>query len=171
MKENFDLIFDKMIKHEGGYVNHPRDPGGATNLGVTIGTLSDYLGRKATIRDVKALTKEAVRPIYRSMYWDKIKGDDLPSGVDYAVFDFAVNSGPARAAISLQRGVGVADDGNIGKITLAAVRKLDPKLVIDRVCNERLSFMSRLKNWPTFKKGWISRVNSVELNATKMVKE
>ena len=103
---NFERALPLVLKHEGGYVDHPNDPGGATNLGVTIGTLSSWLGRPATKAEVKALTRATVAPIYRKNYWAAIRGDELPAGLDYAVFDFAVNSGPKRAAMALQRAVG-----------------------------------------------------------------
>ena len=165
---NFERAFAAVLKHEGGYVDHPRDPGGATNLGVTIGTLSQVLGRKATKSEVKALTRKSVVPIYRQLYWDKIRGDDLPSGVDYVAFDFAVNSGPTRAAIALQRVLGVADDGKIGPITIAAAKKANAAAVVSRLCADRLAFLSRLSTWPTFKRGWKARVAGVEREALKM---
>lgn len=90
---NFERALALVLVHEGGYVDHPAYPGGATNLGITIGTLSDWLDRAATKAEVRALTKATVAPIYRKNYWDAVRGDDLPSGVDYCVFDFAVNSG------------------------------------------------------------------------------
>lgn len=168
MKENFDKAFALTLAHEGGYVDHPDDPGGATNLGITIGTLSKWLGRPATKKEVRALTPETVKPIYKAKYWDKIKGDQLPAGLDYAVYDFAVNSGPIRAAMALQRAVGVADDGNIGPVTLAAVAKHDTRYLIERFCTDRLSFLTRLTNWPVFGRGWRRRVLGVEKEALKM---
>lgn len=167
--ENFAKALAHVLKHEGGYVDHPRDPGGATNLGVTIGTLSQVLGRPATKAEVKALTRKTVAPIYRQLYWDKIRGDDLPSGVDFAVFDFAVNSGPHRAAIALQRVVGVADDGKIGPITLAAARKLSADVVVSRVCAARLAFLTQLSTWPVFGKGWETRVAVVKRQSRAMI--
>jgi lysozyme family protein len=114
MRENWDKAFDEVIKYEGGYVNNPRDPGGPTNLGITQATLSRWLGRAATVAEVKALTREKVKPIYKRYFWDVIKGDALPGGVDFATYDFAVNSGPSRAARYLQSVVGVKQDGKIG---------------------------------------------------------
>jgi lysozyme family protein len=165
---SFDRALQLVLKHEGGYVDHPDDPGGPTNLGVTIGTLSAVLGRAATRADVKALTPAKVAPIYRARYWDAVCGDDLPPGVDYAVFDYAVNSGPARAAIALQRLVGVADDGKIGPITLAAVAAKDRKGLISQLCDARLTFLQGLSTWRTFGKGWSSRVLGVRNNALAM---
>jgi lysozyme family protein len=166
--ETFGRALALVLKHEGGYVDHPKDPGGATNLGVTIGTLSDWLGRKATKAEVKALKPATVAPIYRKRYWDAARCDTLPAGVDYAVFDFAVNSGVSRSVMALQRAVGVADDGKIGPITLWAISKADPELLISRLCTDRLSFLMRLSTWKSFGKGWRSRVQGVEREALKM---
>jgi lysozyme family protein len=168
MTDRFPRALELVLVHEGGYVDHPRDPGGATNLGVTIGTLSGWLGRPATKAEVRALTVDAVAPIYRKNYWDAVRADDLPAGVDYCVFDFGVNSGPRRAIMALQRAVGVADDGRIGPITLAAVRRKSPEDIIARICSDRLSFMRRLSTWPTFGVGWQRRVEGVEREAVRM---
>lgn len=162
---NFERALALVLVHEGGYVDHPADPGGATNLGVTIGTLSDWLGRPATKAEVKALTKAAVAPIYRRNYWNAVRGDELPSGVDYCVFDFAVNSGKGRAIPSLQRALSVADDGKLGPLTLAAATSKDAGQVIERVCADRLSFLRRLSTWPTFGRGWTARVEGVRAEA------
>lgn len=170
-RANFAAALSAVLDHEGGYVDHPRDPGGATNLGVTIGTLSDWLGRKATKTEVRALTVEKVKPIYKARYWDVVRGDDLPAGLDFAVFDFAVNSGPARAAMYLQTILGVAPDGVIGPITLAAIAKHGTLMLINELCAHRLSFLERLSTWPTFGRGWTNRVNGVRILATQMAKE
>jgi lysozyme family protein len=164
----FGRALPLVLRHEGGYVDHPKDPGGATNLGVTTGTLSTWLGRKATKAEVKALKPASVAPIYERNYWKAARCDDLPAGVDYAVFDFAVNSGVARSVMALQRAVGVADDGEIGPITLRAVRNTDPQVLIKRLCTDRLSFLTRLSTWKTFGKGWMARVQGVEKEALKM---
>lgn len=174
MRENWEKSFAETIKHEGGYVDHPKDPGGATNLGITIGTLSNWLGREATKAEVKALTIDKVKPIYRKNYWDVVKGDDLPSGVDFAVYDFAVNSGPSRAAIYLQNIVGSAPDGKIGPLTIKAVSKFVERFgaeqLVSDLCSQRLAFLERLSTWSTFGKGWSSRVNGVRKLATEMAR-
>lgn len=162
---SFDGAFARTLKHEGGYVDHPADPGGATNLGITIGTLSGYLGRPATKGEVKALTSERVKPIYRARYWDAMHGDELPAGVDFAVYDFGVNSGPSRAIAALQRAVGVADDGHLGPITLDAARLCDPATTVERICDDRMAFLRRLSTWRTFGKGWTTRVGEVRVQA------
>jgi lysozyme family protein len=153
--ETFGRALSLVLRHEGGYVDHPKDPGGATNLGITIGTLSLWLGRKATKAEGKALKPATVSPIYEKNYWNAARCNDLPAGVDYAVFDFAVNSGVARSVMALQRAVGVADDGKIGPITLKAVRGMDPQVLISRLCADRLSFLMRLSTWKTFGKSWV----------------
>lgn len=172
MRENFERSFAATIKHEGGYVDHPHDPGGATNLGITIGTLSGWLGRKATKAEVKGLTVDKVKPIYRRNYWDKVRADDLPSGVDFATYDFAVNSGPARAAIYLQNIVGTAPDGEIGPLTLKAVEayadRFGARQLINELCSQRLAFLERLSTWPTFGKGWGRRAQEVRELALQM---
>ena len=98
MKENFDSALEAILHHEGGYVNHPADPGGMTNLGVTKRVWEEWVGHEVDEKTMRALTPEIVGPMYKAKYWDKIKGDDLPAGVDYIVFDAAINSGPGRAA-------------------------------------------------------------------------
>jgi lysozyme family protein len=151
MRENFDRLLPLILKHEGGYVNHPDDPGGATNLGVTIGTLSGWLGRPATKADVKALTVAKVAPIYRKNYWDVMGCDALPSGVDYVVFDPAVNSGPGRA-----------------KRWYAQGRRTRPADTVRAVTAVRLSFLQSLRTFSTFGRGWMRRVAEVEAHALKM---
>lgn len=168
MKENFDACFDLMIKHEGGYVNHPKDPGGMTNLGVTKRVWEEYTGKTATEADMRGLTKEKVKPLYRKNYWDKVRGDDLPKGVDYAVFDFAVNSGPGRSARSLQRVLEVKQDGEIGPKTLAKVFDANPRELVQDICEQRMKFLQSLPTWDTFGKGWKRRVEEVEEIAFKM---
>ena len=171
MGANYSRSLAAVLKHEGGYVDHPKDPGGATNLGITIGTLSDWIGRRATKAEVKALTAGKVAPIYRQKYWDVVKAGEMPAGLDYALFDFAVNSGPAKAAITLQSILGVASDGKIGPLTLAAVAKHNPAALINELCSHRLAFLERLSAWPTFGKGWTSRVNGVRTLALEMAKD
>ena len=116
---NYNECLKIILMHEGGYVNHPKDPGGETNLGVTKRVYEEWGGTK----EMKDLTVEDVEPIYKKNYWDKIKGDDLPDGLDLCVFDFGVNAGPGRAAKFLQRMIGTTVDGGIGPMTLAKVNE------------------------------------------------
>lgn len=169
MQSNFDRVLLLVLAHEGGYVDHPSDPGGATNMGITIGTLSSWLGRQATKAEVRALTKEQAGRIYRSRYWNKVNGDALPAGLDYAVFDFAVNSGPDRATRMLQTIVGVPVDGVIGPITLGAIERIGATAVIGDLCSQRMAFLQRLSTWPTFGRGWKKRVDDVRADALAMV--
>lgn len=168
MRENWDKAFAEVIKSEGGYVNHPKDPGGPTNLGITQATLGQHLGRRATIAEVKALTKERVKPIYKRRFWDAIAGDQLPGGVDFATYDFAVNSGVSRAARYLQSVVGVPQDGKIGPATIAAVNRYAPADVVKKLVAKRRGFLMGLKTWRTFGKGWNRRVVSVQTIALTM---
>lgn len=165
-----DTYLPHVFAEEGGFVDHPKDPGGATNMGITIGTLSGYLGRKATVADVKNLSRVTAAKIYRVNYWDKIHGEELPAGVDYAVLDFAVNSGPARAAKFLQKIVGVNADGIIGVQTIRAVNAMDPIKIINALCDNRLAWLKGLKAWPNFGKGWGARVARVRKKAIEYAK-
>ena len=168
MKENFAEALQKLLHHEGGFVNHPSDPGGMTNLGVTKKVWEEWVGHPVEEKAMRALTPATVAPLYRSKYWDKIKGDDLPSGVDYAVFDAAVNSGPGRAVKWLQGCVGVEQDGGIGPKTLAAVTAMDPAELVEDYAKRRLSFLMDLPHWSTFGKGWGRRVAEVQTTASSM---
>ncbi|WP_288587442.1 glycoside hydrolase family 108 protein [uncultured Methylobacterium sp.] len=167
----FERALPLVLKHEGGWSDDPQDPGGATNLGVTIGTLSLWLGRPATKAEVKALTVATVAPIYRRNYWDAVQADALPPGLGYALFDFAVNSGKKRAVIGLQRALKVADDGKLGPLTLAAVATHKPADLIDALCDGRLAFLRALSTWPRFGKGWARRVEEVRKVALAMAAE
>lgn len=157
----FAMALAEVLKHEGGYVDHPHDPGGATNRGVTIGTLSAWLGRPATKAEVKALTVEAVTPIYRKNYWDAVQGDELPPGVALMVFDLAVNSGPGRAANFLQEAVGVTVDGRIGPVTVAKANALPAIDTINKLRERRERFYRGLSTFPTFGTGWLRRLADV----------
>lgn len=165
---NFEKSLQFVLKHEGGYVDHKADPGGATNLGITIGTLRQWRGKPVTKADVKALTLEEAGAIYRKNYWDAVRGDDLPMGLDYAVFDFAVNSGIGRAVPFMQNSLGVDADGKIGMATLNAARTSDVPEIIGDLCDRRLAWLKRLKTWPTFGKGWGRRVDGVRKEARAM---
>lgn len=171
MKENFDKALQLVLVHEGGFVNHPKDPGGATMKGVTLQTFRRYYGADKTVNDLRNITVEQLAHIYRTGYWDKCKGDELPSGVDYAVFDVAVNSGPGRAAKFLQAAIGVAQDGSIGPGTVAKVAAQDPAAVINGICDHRLAFLKSLPTFSTFGKGWTSRVGGVRQKALEMAHE
>ena len=169
MQSNFEQCFALVLKNEGGYVDNPADPGGATNLGCTKAVWEQYIGRSVTKDDIKALTPNDVMPLYKAKYWDTIKGDDLPEGVDYAVFDFAINSGPSRAAKALQSVLSVTVDGQIGSATLRALETANPREVATAICEARLAFLQSLPTYGTFGKGWSRRVAEVEQTAFNMV--
>ena len=168
MKDNFEAALKAILHHEGGYVNHPADPGGMTNLGVTKRVWEEWVGHEVDEKTMRNLTPEIVGPMYKVKYWDKIKGDELPTGIDYVVFDAAVNSGPGRAAKWLQACVGVDPDGGIGPKTLAAVNAFDANQLIEDYAKRRLSFLMDLKTWDTFGKGWGRRVAEVQKTGLDM---
>lgn len=156
----------EILRHEGGYVDHPKDPGGATNKGITQSTYDGWRDRqRQPVRSVRQITDAEVSAIYRRDYWDAVKGDDLPLGIDYCVFDFAVNSGINRASRYLQRAVSVAEDGRIGPQTVAAAQMADHRAVINAMCDERMVFLRGLRTFPTFGKGWAARVADVRTKA------
>lgn len=159
MRANLPAILRLSTANEGGFVNHPKDPGGATNHGITIGTLSAYLGRKASIADVRALSVQTSALIYVKNYWAPVAGDEMPAGLDYAVFDFGINSGPSRAVKELQKLLpGVAPDGIVGKKTLNAIAAQDVEPLIRKYCEARIKFCTGLKTWKTFGRGWTYRI-------------
>lgn len=168
MKANFDRSLTMMLAHEGGYVNNKLDPGGMTNLGVTKATWEAYVDHDVTEAEMRALTPAKVAPLYKAKYWDAVRGDDLPAGVDYAMFDYAVNSGPVRAIRTLQSSLAVPTDGMIGPRTLKAAGMSAPGVVIDNLCRERAEFLARLSTYKTFGRGWIRRVNEVEVQAKEL---
>lgn len=157
-----------ILVHEGGWADHPADPGGATMKGVTLKTFSDWLGRTATKAELKAITAEQLAAIYRKNYWDAAHCDELPAGVDYITFDLAVNSGPGRARKYLQRAAGVTEDGAIGPATLAAVKAKSPVVLVNAISHARKVFYRSLPTFPTFGKGWTRRLNEVTAKALEM---
>ncbi len=166
---SFEECLKHVLEHEGKFVDHPADPGGATNLGCTKAVWEEWCGHPVDVQAIKDLTPEDVAPLYREKYWHKVRGDDLPAGIDYCVFDTAINSGPGRAAKFLQEAVGATPDGIIGLRTLAAVREADPRQVIDTYCAARLAFLQELKTWETFGRGWGRRVTDVRRSALQML--
>jgi lysozyme family protein len=168
VKSNFEDCLARVLASEGGFVNHPKDPGGMTNLGCTKVVWEEFVGHPVSEADMRALTPEMVAPLYRRKYWDKVVGDQLPKGLDYAVFDAAINSGPGRAAKWLQQTVGVKDDGSIGPATLAAVAAQPVQALIAKYNDTRLQFLESLPTWPTFGKGWGNRVAHVQSAASQL---
>jgi lysozyme family protein len=164
MKENFQAALEHVLRSEGGFVNHPLDPGGMTNLGVTKKVWEEWLDHSVDEQAMRALTPADVTPLYKHI-WDRIKGDALPDGVDYVVFDAAVNSGPGRAAKWLQGAVGAWVDGSIGPNTLKAVAAFSADDLIHAYQAKRLEFLQNLPTWGTFGKGWARRVADVTSTA------
>ena len=169
MNSNFEACLANVLKSEGGYVDNKADPGGRTNLGCTQAVWEAFVGHPVSEADMRALTPDDVAPLYKRKYWDQVSGDDLPDGLDYAVFDVAINSGPGRAAKWLQEVVGVTADGSIGKGTLAAVASHDVNELIAAYSAKRLAFLQSLPTFGTFGKGWTTRVASVQATSLEMV--
>lgn len=168
MDRNFARSLALVLKSEGGWSDNPADPGGATMKGVTLANFRTYVQSDATKDDLRHITDAQLATVYRRFYWDAVAGAELPDGVDYACFDFAVNSGPSRAAKYLQGAVGVLEDGRIGPATIAAIKAKSSTEVINELCDARLAFLHRLPTWPTFGKGWNDRVKSVRAQAINM---
>ena len=167
MKDNFDECLKMLLHHEGGYVWHEEDPGGETNLGVTKKVYQEWGGTK----DMKDLTVEDVAPIYKKNYWDRCKCDDLESGVDWVVFDWAVNSGTGRSAKAIQKICGASQDGAIGPKTLALIGKQNTQYVIEEFGKIRQDFYESLKTFDTFGKGWTRRNKETTAKALEMIEE
>lgn len=170
MKENFEKALQDLLSpdREGWFSNHPSDPGGMTNHGVTKTAWEEWVGHPVTEKVMRELTAQAVAPMYRRKYWNAAHCDDLPSGVDYIVFDTAVNSGPGRAIKFLQGCVGVDMDGALGPKTLNAIRAADTQQLIEDYAKRRLSFLQDLPHWGTFGRGWSRRVAEVQSTASTM---
>ena len=171
MKNNFDKCLHMLLEHEGGYVNNVHDKGGMTNLGVTKRVYDDWIGRESTEQEMRDLTPDDVAPIYKKNYWNRVKGDSLPSGLDWACFDWAVNSGSGRPAKAVQRAVGATQDGAIGNQTLGLIAEKDPKFIIDYVYTVRQAFYESLDDYKHFGRGWSRRNTETLHQAMKMVEE
>ena len=169
MKENFEKALQMLLKHEGGYVNHPRDPGGETNHGVTRLVWQRWVGRELKDNEMKYLTQADVAPLYKHEYWKKIKGDDLPSGLDFFCFDWGVNSGTSRSAKALQGIIGATQDGGIGPKTLKMLAEHDAKEVLNKMHDKRQGFYEGLSTFDTFGKGWTRRNKEALEEALQLV--
>ena len=169
MNNNWKQAFDLMLKSEGGYVHHPSDPGGRTNLGVTQSTWENWVGRGSDEAEMRGLTPEKVEPMYKKKFWDAVRGDELPVGLDYLMFDFAVNAGAGRAIKTLQTAVGVTPDGGFGPMTMAAVQAVNSNELIERFSQAKEDFYRSLTTFATFGKGWLNRVADVKVKASAML--
>lgn len=150
---NFDAAFTTILKHEGGFVHHPSDPGGATNMGITE-AVARRVGYKGPMQD---LPVDLAKRIYLEEYWKPMRADELPPAVRYAVFDAAVNSGVRQSTLWLQRALGVADDGSLGPKTVAAANAANPDALRARVMAQRLRFLTNLETFGAFGRGWTRR--------------
>lgn len=175
MKANYDKALKAVLAHEGGFVNHSADPGGMTNLGCTKRVWEAWVGRPVTEEEMRGLKPEDVAPLYKVKYWDTIKGDDLPGGVDYVVFDCAINSGPKQAAILAQRVASATQDGSIGPKTLQAIQAYCDKHGIEAFIaaytEAREAFLRSLPTFDTFGKGWTRRIDEVEKYASALAEK
>ena len=169
MKVNYDKCLETILHHEGGYVNHPKGPGGETNLGVTKRVYQEHGGTK----DMKDLLVEDVAPIYKKGYWDKMKCDDIPSGLDLCLFDFGVNAGPGRAAKFLQSMIGTTVDGGIGPNTLAKleeyIRENGEHEAVNKYQEMRQKYYEQLSTFATFGRGWTRRVEETTKLALDLI--
>jgi lysozyme family protein len=164
----FDRRLPLVLSHEGGFVQHPRDPGGATKFGITRETLTRFRGHPVSVDDVRNLTEAEAGGIYRRFYWDAVGGDELPPGLDLAVFDLAVNSGPSRAVRMLQGILGIEADRLAGPATLNAARRANAADAIRRLTRARLGFLARLASWPVFGRGWRRRALAIEQESLRL---
>lgn len=153
MKENFDYCLNEVLKSEGGYSNDAGDPGGPTNFGITIADYRRYINPSGTATDVRNMHVEDAKNIYKTKYWDAMHCDNLPSGVDYVVFDYGVNSGVGRSTRVYQKFSHITDSAQL----------------INAICDERMAFLQSLKTWHIFGRGWTTRVSSVRRKALQMV--
>ncbi|MCZ8375029.1 MAG: glycoside hydrolase family 108 protein [Beijerinckiaceae bacterium] len=168
-RTTFEPALAFVLRHEGGFADHPADPGGATNLGITLATLSAWRGHAATVADLRALTRDEAASIYRARYWDAIAGDDLPAGLDLVIFDAAVNSGPTRAARWLQALLSVPVDGRIGPVTLEAARAFATAGLVAGFTARRQAFVESLPTFRTFGRGWSRRIAAARVAGLALV--
>jgi lysozyme family protein len=176
MSSKFDRCIEIVLKHEGGFVDHPADPGGATNFGISLryartrGSMFDMDGDGDVDKDdILLVTPEKAKVAYKDWFWRDVRGDELPSGVDLAMVDYAVNSGAGRAIRALQKVLGLQQDGVLGPQTMAAVKLAEPSSVVEGLCAERMAFLQGLSTWPTFGRGWSNRVDDIHAKALEMV--
>jgi lysozyme family protein len=177
MQSNWKQAFEQMLASEGGFTDDERDPGnklpdgrkGSTMLGVTQFNWEQHIGHQVTHEQMKKLTPADVEPLYKKKYWDAVRADELPSGIDYLVFDMGVNAGPGRSIKLLQSAVGVPADGGLGPITMKAVLAADPVELIDSFSEEKEAFYRSLNTFETYGKGWLNRIAAVKVKANTML--
>lgn len=171
-KEPYDTAFkwslEVVLEHEGGYVNHPRDTGGATNLGITKRTYEDWVGREVTIQEMRNLQIEDVLDIYYHRYWKRSHAHQMPNGINLSVFDFAVNAGPDQAIRSLQRVLDITIDGIVGPETASAIQRADQAKLIGQYAEERSRFYRSLSNYDVFGRGWERRTRETAAKSLEL---
>ena len=168
MNNNFKECLELVLKAEGGWVNHPSDPGGETNLGVTKRVWEEYVGHP--VESLKKLTKDDVAPLYEQKYWRPCYGEVLPRGLDFVVFSMGVNAGPGRSIKLLQQSLGCVSDGVIGPRTRELISASNTATLIAKFSETRREYYRALKNFPVFGKGWLARVDKEESEALDMAK-
>ena len=170
MRSNFDTALKNVLESEGGWSDIPYDPGGATMKGITLSVYQTWKRNPhITKEQLRVIPDEDVYNLYKELYWDKIHGDDLPSGIDYIVFDSSVNMGVGRAIKLIQEAAGVASDGVLGSQSLAAIKAADPKQLIEKFSQLKEEFYKSLKTFPVFGKGWLNRVAEVKERSELLV--
>lgn len=162
MNGNWEQSFKWLLESEGGYVAHEADPGGRTNLGVTQAVWESWVGRASNEKEMRSLTPAQVEPLYKKKYWDACKCDELPTGLDYLVFDFAVNAGVGRAIKTLQSCVGATPDGAIGPKTLQAIMVCSKDDLINKFSAAKETFYRSLPTFAVFGKGWLNRIQEAK---------
>jgi lysozyme family protein len=170
MTKNFRDCLELVLRHEGGYVDHPKDPGGRTNLGVTQRVWEEWIGHPATEKDMRELTPAIVAPMYEMRYWRTSYCEKLPRGLDLLVFSMAVNAGAGRSVKLLQDAIGVVADGVIGPNTMAKINEANVETLIDKFSEARTAFYKGLKLFPVFGRGWLSRTDKERLEALQLAK-
>lgn len=159
---SFDTSFDRLMGHEGNFTDNPKDPGnwtgGKVGVGELRGTKFGIAANTYPAIDIRNLTRDEAKKIYKRDFWDKVNADSLPDGVSFQLFDFAVNSGCQTAIRYFQRALGVADDGVWGPKSESAARSMSESDMIMAICSERLDFMTRCSGWSDFGKGWARRI-------------
>ena len=169
MINNYEYSLAQVLKSEGGYVNNPKDPGGETNMGVTKAAWSTWLKRTILPGEMAQLTHADIIPFYKALYWDKSYCNQLPTGIDYMVFDASVNMGVGQSIRLLQRSLGCVPDGVIGPNTMKAINDADVKTLIDKFSAQKEMFYKSLATFATFGKGWLRRVAEVKQIALSML--
>jgi lysozyme family protein len=169
VKENFQTSLNLVLDHEKGFSDYPFDAGGMTNLGVTKKTWEAWVKRPVDEAEMRSLTPEKVMPLYKTKYWDACKCDQLPLGIDYAVFDFAVNAGVSRASKTMQSALGTAADGIVGPATIGVATNADPDEFLEKFSKLKEQFYRSLQLFDVWGKGWLRRVSEVKQTAEGMI--